>query len=104
MQELCNASRGLPPGHLISITGIPGSQAGLCSIPTASPVSSRSKIATVMAFNRANVAVLIEIFPVAGSVIDQQDRVDRSGHQYVTPRGRCAGLVGVRGVAGAPSR
>jgi hypothetical protein len=56
-QFLCSASRGEPSSQLAPVAGVPGSVSGLCTFKSGSSFRG----ATVVAFERSNVAVLMEI-------------------------------------------
>jgi hypothetical protein len=69
-QDLCTSSHGRPVSRLEKVAGVADAVSGECAVrPT-----STSKEATVVAFNRGNVAVLIEITsksgaPIASSIV-----------------------------------
>jgi hypothetical protein len=67
-QDLCAASRGQPEGRVIAVAGIPHSVAGVCAIRS----GASAHVATVVAFNRGNVATLIEITSGTNQVIDER--------------------------------
>jgi hypothetical protein len=66
-QDLCEASRLEPGGRLIAVARIPHSVSGVC----AGRSGSTSQVATVVAFDRGNVATLMEFTSDTGRVIDQ---------------------------------
>jgi hypothetical protein len=78
-QDLCAASRGQPTGHIITIAGIPHSVAGVCAMGT----GSSGRVATVVAFNRADVAVLIEVISGTSHIIDQRITTFAAQEQYL---------------------
>ena len=97
-QELCAASRGEPSSQLVPIAGVPESVSGLCTFESGSSFRG----ATVVAFKRANVAVLIEISTksqnaigatVAASAAKQQYAALPSGGVYVSSNGLDYGLL-----------
>ena len=83
--DLCAASRGEPRSQLVPIPGVPGSVSGLCALPSRSSAQG----ATVIAFNRANVATLIEITSKSSTSIDQReaDLVAQGQYQTLPPGG-----------------
>ncbi len=74
-QDLCTSSHGRPAGRLGKVAGVTDAVSGQCELsPAPSSKTSSSKEATVVAFNRGNVAVLIEITsesgtPIASSIV-----------------------------------
>jgi hypothetical protein len=76
--DLCAASRGAPRSGLIPIAGVPHSVSGLCAFPS----HSLNKGATVAAFNRGNVAVLIQITSRTGQPIDPRTTATVARQQY----------------------
>jgi len=80
---LCAAAGGEPRSPLVPIAGIPGSQAGLCALPSPpSPSPSSAQVATLVAFNRANVATLIEITSTSMTPIDRRTTAIVAQQQY----------------------
>ncbi len=86
--DLCGAARGEPRSQLGAIAGIPGSEAGLCALPSPSLPSpssaspSPAQVATVVAFNRSNVATLIEITSKSMTPIDGREATSVAQQQY----------------------
>jgi hypothetical protein len=78
--DLCAASRGEPSSQLVSIRGVPGSVSGLCALPP----GSAGQIATVIAFHRANVAVLMEMTSKSKTPIDVREATLVAQRQYRT--------------------
>jgi hypothetical protein len=78
--DLCAASRGEPRSELVPIPGIPGSVSGLCALPSRSSAQG----ATVIAFNRGNVATLIEITSKSSTPIDPRTADLVAQAQYQT--------------------
>ncbi len=65
-RDVCTSAGGQPSGSLSSIRGIPGSVSGQCAFRPGSSVVS----ATEVAFNRGNVATLIQITSPSDRSID----------------------------------
>ena len=78
--DLCAASRGEPSSQLVSIRGVPGSVSGLCALPP----GSAGQVATVIAFHRANVAVLMEMTSKSKTPIDVREATLVAQRQYGT--------------------
>jgi hypothetical protein len=78
-QDLCTASHGLTVGRLTSIPGIPHSVSGLCDV---APHSSR--FATVAAFQRGNVAVLMQFASFTYAPIAPRVAYTAVQQQYLT--------------------
>jgi hypothetical protein len=77
-QDLCEASKGAPRSQLRTISGIPGSVSGLCSFKS----GSSFKGATLVAFERGNVAVLIQISSRSNTPIDSKEAAVVAQFQY----------------------
>ncbi len=77
--DLCASAQGEPLGRLKPVTGVPSSVTGLCAFR---PTSS-TQGATVVAFNRANVAVIIEITSRTGAPIASQTAQIATRQQYL---------------------
>ncbi|MGD0313900.1 MAG: hypothetical protein ABSC90_15720 [Acidimicrobiales bacterium] len=76
--DLCAASRGAPRSQLVAIAGIPHSVSGLCAFPS----HSQAQGATLVAFDRGNVAVLMQITSKSGSPIDPRTTAIAAQQQY----------------------
>jgi hypothetical protein len=76
--DLCAASRGVPRSRLVAIAGIPGSVSGLCAFRSRSTPG-----ATVVAFNRGNVAVLIQVTSDSATPIDPRTTRLAALQQYL---------------------
>jgi hypothetical protein len=78
-QDLCAAAHGLTVGRLTPIAGIPHSVSGLCDV---APHSSR--FATVAAFERGNVAVLMQFASFTYGPISPRVAYTAVRQQYLT--------------------
>lgn len=76
--DLCASSRGRPASQLVSVPGVPGSVSGLCAFPSGQLVSG----ATVSAFTRGDVAVLMEITSETTQPIDARTAAIAVEQQY----------------------
>ncbi len=83
-RDECTSGGGQPTGSVVSIRGVPGSVSGLCTFRPGSSAAG----ATVVAFNRGNVAVLIQITSQSDRPIDPRTPPIVAGLQYtVLPPG-----------------
>ena len=78
-EDLCASSHGEPGGRLITVTGIPGSVAGVCGIKGRSTVEP----ATIVTFDRGNVAVLMEVTSATGKIMSQSVVTFAAQQQYL---------------------
>ncbi len=78
--DLCAASKGAPRSQLAAVPGVPRSVAGLCAFPAHAAWQG----ATVVAFNRGDVAVLMEITSRSGSPIDPRTTALAAQQQYLS--------------------
>jgi hypothetical protein len=77
--DLCAASHGEPRSGLASIVGIPHSVSGLCALPGRSVAHG----ATVVAFNRGDVATLMEITSKSNTPIDPRTAALAAQQQFL---------------------
>jgi hypothetical protein len=77
--DLCASSHGEPRSGLAAIVGIPHSVSGLCALPARAAAHG----ATVVAFNRGNVATLMEVTSNSNTPIDARTVALAARQQYL---------------------
>ena len=77
--DLCASSHGVPRSGLAAIVGIPHSVSGLCALPQRSGAHG----ATVVAFNRGDVATLMEVTSRSNAPIDPRTVALAAQQQYL---------------------
>jgi hypothetical protein len=80
LQLLCSAAGGHPQGRLSHVAGIPGGVSALCGYPS----GASAKGATVLSFQRGNVAALIQITSAVARPVDPSAASFAAQEQYET--------------------
>ncbi len=86
-EGLCNSTPGVPTGRLLGVPGIPDSVVGICDLPTSTATPHQvpaNRVATIVAFDRGNVAVLMEITSATSRAIDPRTTVFAAQQQYAS--------------------
>ena len=87
--DLCSSSHGAARSGLTAIAGVPHSVSGLCALPAKSAAHG----ATVVAFNRGNVATLIEVTSRSNRPIDSRTTTLITQQQFqALPEARRPGI------------